>query len=101
MKKNILILSLILVLALSATYVYAKEASYNTNIKTDEWEVAFRERMDWKKEQIKDALDEGLISEEEAEYWISHFDYMEEFHRENGFMPGGCHRPRGMRGQMR
>lgn len=88
MKKSLIFLTLVLVLGLSATFAYAQTPTSNINI--EEWQEWFKERMDSKREQIKDAVDDGIITEEEANTWEEHFNYMEEFHKENGFMPGGC-----------
>ncbi|MDR7870926.1 MAG: hypothetical protein RIN55_08715 [Tissierellaceae bacterium] len=89
MKKTILVLALILALGLSVSFAYASDNTTDINI--EEWRQWFQERMDWRREEIKDALDNGIITEDEAKTWDEHIDYMEEFHVENGFIPGGCH----------
>ncbi|RKD30610.1 DUF2680 domain-containing protein [Thermohalobacter berrensis] len=89
--KKILGLSLVVVLVLTMGIV----AFAADNDEVPNW---FKEMIEWRKEQVKDALEEGYITEEQAKAWEEHFEYMEEFHSTNGFgFPGGCHRfgPRG------
>lgn len=101
MKKRLIIFGLIAVLGIGSTFVYAdniaKDNAMNPNKNTDflkeggEWH---RTRIKQKRENIDEALKEGKISEEKARVWKEHFDYMDEFHRENGFIGdgiGGCH----------
>lgn len=57
-------------------------------ISAENRETLFKERMKWKREQIKIALKEGLIGEEEAKKWEEHFSYIDKFHKDNGFVPG-------------
>jgi len=38
---------------------------------------------------VNQALENGDITEKEAEEWNNHFHIMEKFHRENGFGPCG------------
>ncbi|MBZ2175551.1 YckD family protein [Schnuerera sp. xch1] len=88
MKKVLTVLSLVLVVGLTATFAYAETSETTQNVDEESWTEWFEEKMEWKKSQIEEALDEGLITEEEAENLYDHFDYMEEFHNEDGFMPG-------------
>ncbi len=92
MRKSLFVL-LLGVLGMSARLVYAKVPENNSNENLEEWREWHRERMDWKREQVEEAVDEGLITEDKAKTWNEHYDSMEEFHEENGFMhgPGGCH----------
>ncbi|NLJ41705.1 MAG: DUF2680 domain-containing protein [Clostridiales bacterium] len=48
----------------------------------------FRSMFSARRERVEQALDEGKITQEEADRWKEHFDYMEKFHEENGFDPG-------------
>lgn len=91
MKKVLITLSLIMVIGFASTFVYAGTFVPKTQpvgISTEDREIWFKERMEWKREQIKTALKEGLIGEEEAKIWEEHLKYMEKFHKDNGFMPG-------------
>ncbi|NLJ79231.1 MAG: hypothetical protein GX329_07705 [Tissierellia bacterium] len=99
MKKTLLIVSLILVIGLTATIAYAQtskaadeqpEVRAETNMKDDEWRDWHNERMEWKRTEIGRAVEDKEITKEQAKTWNEHFDYMEEFHKENGPMPG-CH----------
>ena len=90
MKKIIIALTLILVLSAGSMYVFADSAIDNEALG---W---FRERMGYRREALSEAFDEKAITQEEYNSWSEHFDYMEEFHEENGFGPGGfgpggCH----------
>lgn len=103
MKKIMLILSLLLVLVLSISFSYANEQDTRPGLNVEVREDWHQEKIDWKRKRIDEALDDGIINEDQARTWNEHFDYMEDFHDENGFMPGGCHGYRkGMRrGMMR
>jgi hypothetical protein len=98
MKKVLLTGALILTLGIGSLVAYADTArtpniisgNRNTNLSIEDKEAWFKERTEYKKEQIKNALENGLITEEEAKVWEEHFKDMEEFHVKNGFMPGGC-----------
>lgn len=92
MKKLAVFLSLILVLGAGTMFVFAEST-------VDEdalfW---FRERMGYKRETLKEALDDGDITQEQYNTWNEHFDYMEEFHEKNGFINQGrfgCHGGKG------
>ncbi|WFA09928.1 hypothetical protein [Tissierella sp. Yu-01] len=93
MKKLITVLSFILVLSMGTMFVFAE-----TTVDEDalSW---FRGRMGYRKEALKDALNDGDITQEQYNTWDEHFNYMEEFHKENGFPGGrgfgGCHGGRG------
>lgn len=83
MKRKIrIILSLVLVVALTSSFVYAKEDKDNT------W---FKERMNYNREIIEETLQDGRISQEEADLRREHMDEMEKFHEEGNF-PAGCMR---------
>ncbi len=99
MKKIIIALTLILALSAGTMFVFAEST-------VDEEALGwFKERMDDRREALKEALDDKDITQEEYNTWTEHFDYMEEFHEENGFGSaslafGGCHgrRVNGTRG---
>ena len=98
MKKLIFVLTFILVLSAGTMFVFAE-----TSVDEDalSW---FKERMSYRKDALKEALEDGEITQKEFDTWSDHFNYMEEFHEENGFGPGngfgGCHgnRANGRRG---
>ncbi len=99
MKKLIIALTLILALGAGTMFVFADTA-------VDEGGLSwFKERMEYRREELKEALDEKEITQEEYNTWNEHFNYMEDFHEENGFGIGGygfggCHgrRANGSRG---
>lgn len=99
MKKSLIIGAAVLGLGIGSIVSYADTAktpniipeNKGTNLGIEDREAWFKERSEYKKGQIEDALEKGLITEKEAKAWEEHLDYMEKFHSENGFMPGGCH----------
>lgn len=91
MKKVLFILTLVLMVGFAATFVYAQNPATTSDSSAEQWREWFEEKVNWKKSQVQEAVDNGTITKDEAETWNSHFDYMEEFHSENGFIPGGCH----------
>lgn len=91
MKKTLVILSMIFIIGAASAFTYAETLTPTTQpprASLEERENCFKERMKLKKNQINEALNEGLITKEEAKIWNDHFSYMEKFHKENGFMPG-------------
>ena len=98
MKKSLLIGALVLTLGIGSLAAYADTTktpniipgNTNTNFSIEDRETWFKERTEYRKEEIKKALESGLITEAEAKEWEEHFTYMEKFHNENGFMAGGC-----------
>lgn len=46
------------------------------------------ERAEYREERIKRALEEGRITEAQAREWRAHFEEMDKFHEENGFLGG-------------
>lgn len=98
MKRLLVLGALILTVGVGSLAVYAdtpiapsvNPRNRSVNVSIEDREAWFKERTALKKEQIKKAVEEKLITEEEAKQWEEHFTYMEEFHNKNGFMPGGC-----------
>ncbi|MBU5292688.1 hypothetical protein KQH90_01390 [Anaerosalibacter bizertensis] len=102
MKKTLLVLGVLLVLA--TTFVYAQSEgdinpppkssyTYNNNIEEyqndmSEWH---KDRIEYNRNRVNEDLKEGIITKEEAEKWNEHFNYMEKWHDENGFYQGSCH----------
>lgn len=104
MKRSLIILGLILVVGIGSAFAYADSSKGEgfgfgpRGVNNEEMEQWHQERMEWRKKDLEEGVKRGYISEEEAKNWEEHYDYMDEFHRENGY--GGCHGPRGM-GMMR
>lgn len=98
MKRLLVLVALVLTVGVGSLAVYADTATTSSvnprnrsiNVSIEDRDAWFKERTEYKKEQIKKAVEEKLITEEDAKQWEEHFTYMEEFHNENGFMAGGC-----------
>lgn len=82
MKKIVFILALVLALGAGSVFVLAESTE---DSRLFDWH---KERMDYRREGLKDGLNNGDISQDEYNNWSEHFDYMEEFHEENGFQRG-------------
>ena len=98
MRKKVFVLILILMIGIGSLISYG-ESNKEPNIIPDKriTEYALEDRKSWiedmfefRREELKRALEKGLITEEEAKFWKEHFDYMEKFHEENDYMPFGC-----------
>lgn len=82
--KKIIVLAVAAILVLSLGVMAFAQ---NSN-EVPSW---FTEMIKWKKDQVKQAVDNKQITEEQAKYWNERIDSMEKFHQENGFnFPGGC-----------
>ncbi len=98
MKKKVNILALILVMAIGSLISYGESIKVpnivldkgSSRFTSEDRETWVREMFEFRREELKNALERGLITEEEAKIWEEHFDYMEKFHEENDFMPFGC-----------
>lgn len=83
MKKGIALTLIAVFVLVMGTMVYA-----DSKAEVPGW---FNDMIAWKKEQIKKAVEDKVITEEQAKYWEERLDYMQKFHEENGFyFPGGC-----------
>lgn len=92
MKKIILVLSLVLVLGLGTMFAYATETPVGTTAVTAEEKEAnewFEERMEYRRDQLKEALVTNEITQVQYDAWLENIKQMEEFHEENGFINGG------------
>ena len=121
MKKLLGVAALVLTVGIGSLVVNADSpmapnimpAQRNTNFTLEERNDWHNERHSYRKDELKKALENGQINQEEYKKWQEHFDYMEEFHNknidnENNFMGrgfGGCgssgHRSRGGMGMKR
>lgn len=73
----------------------------NENWTIEEREEWRKERFDMKREELKKAVENEEITQEEAREWEEHFNYMEEFqreHKDNSIFSGKRH-GRQMNGQ--
>lgn len=98
MKKILAIGGLIAAIGAGSAFVYADSPIgtdfRNKDVYNKERSTIMKEHHNYRKESLKEDLKNGYITEEEAKKWEEHYDYMEEFHNENGY--GGCHGGRGM-----
>lgn len=76
MKKRYVVV--LIVLAVLATSV----VSYADVEELPEW---FTDMIQWRKDQVNEALESEEITPAEAEQWMEHFTQMEEYHLEEGF----------------
>lgn len=85
MKKGIGVL-LILLLVFSVGAIAFAEGTENV----PDW---FNGMMDWRKDRVEDGVTEGVLSQDEADQYMEHFDEMEKYHEENGFPEEGGYGP--------
>lgn len=105
MKKRTLLGLSILAVGVGSSIAYAKEAPVvkpNTNtgygyMSQEDMEEMHKTNMKYRKEEMKEYLNKGLVSKEEYNSWTSRMDEMETFRKENGYegygyghMGGGC-----------
>ncbi len=84
MKKKVAIgLTLLLVLSLSVV-------AFAESVDAPEW---YQEMKEWRQERVEAALEEGLITEDQAEWQHERWEAMDEYRLENGFEEGfgPCH----------
>lgn len=98
MKKIAVALTLILLLSAGTMFVFAETT---VDEETIQW---FSEKMDFRREDLKEALEDKEITQDEYDTWSEHFNYVEEFHEENGFLggmggSGDCHGAKGAVGR--
>lgn len=98
MKKKILVLITIFLLATVLTFPVVYAAGENGSERADFFKSMFNSMRSW----INETKENGDVTEEEAYAWEEHFNYMERFHEENGYGPcgglGGRQSGRGMMG---
>lgn len=91
MKKTYIALTLAAILVIAFGVSVFAEANV-TN--TPQW---FKDMITWKKDQIKQAVISGKLTEEQAKLYYDRIEQMEKFHIENGFTnmmgngSGSCH----------
>ena len=82
MKKLVLSLTVVaLLVAVFATAAFAAETK-----ETPQW---FKDMIQWKKDQITQAVEEGTITAEDAKQFNERLDAMEKYHEENGLAFNG------------
>ncbi len=84
MKKKVAIgLTMLLVLSFSSM-------AFAASADVPDW---YQEMRDWRQERVETALDEGLLTEEQAEWQQERWEAMDAYRLENGFAGGFglCH----------
>jgi len=94
--KRITILSIMAVLILSMGIVAFADSSQDV----PQWH---KDMIQWRKEQVNEAVINGEVTEEDAKYWIEEIDRMQEYNNEYGYGSGmmgqyGIRNSRGSRG---
>lgn len=105
MKKGIIALSLILVVGLFSAFAYGDSPLGNQDfprsnwghmhqqdidLNSEEYKQLIEERENYRNENLERQIQEKNITEEEAKTWREHFEYMDKFHEENGYLGGHC-----------
>lgn len=78
MKKLLMLMLVVTILLVTGLVVYAEAE----DVEVPEW---FEDMMDWRRGEIDEALEDGTITEDEANAWLERLDEMETFHMEEGF----------------
>ncbi len=72
-------------------YEFNREVDLNDEDREQWINERQEERTEYREERIKDALEDGTITEEQAKEWRERFDEMDELHEESGYIGGSCH----------
>lgn len=75
--KKIWVLLLAVMLLVGTGVVITAQAT-----DTPQW---FIDMIEWRRDQVNEALADNEITQEEAESWLEHIDEMETYHNEEGF----------------
>jgi len=88
MKKSYWILAVagILVLALAAPAAFGAITGSRQN---DQNQQFANQMFDWHQQWLDQAQKDGQVTPEQAKSWQDHFNYMRDFHNQNGFGPMG------------
>ncbi|MGO1469667.1 MAG: hypothetical protein ACTHW2_06570 [Tissierella sp.] len=94
MKKIMIALSLTLAVGLFSAFTYADSSVENQGVDMDyksEESQQFREdRLQDKKDNLKNMVEKGFITEEDAKVWEEHYKYEDAFHEKNGYLNNRC-----------
>lgn len=86
MKKRFWILAVVgvLVLALAAPAAFGAITGSRQN---DQNQQFANQMFDWHQQWLDQAQKDGQVTQEQAKVWQDHFNYMRDFHNQNGFGP--------------
>ncbi|MFZ5645734.1 MAG: hypothetical protein ACOY46_19420 [Bacillota bacterium] len=76
----------ILVVALAAPAAFGAITGSEQNNQNQQF---FNQMFDWHQGWLDQAQKDGQVTPEQAKVWQDHFNYMREFHNNNGFGPMG------------
>ena len=85
MNKRMIRLALVLMAAV-ALVVPAAFATDDAGIQNKTW---FEQRLAQKKASVDEAVKNGRITAEQGETWKQHFEQMQQFHAQNGYLCPG------------
>jgi len=96
MKKKLVVGIAILLIVAFGVVAFAEAAE------APNW---YNDMLQWRQERLDDAVEEGLVTEEEAQWRQERWEEMDEFQREEGFGfgpgYGACHGENAFRGGRR
>ncbi|RJQ30017.1 MAG: DUF2680 domain-containing protein [Peptococcaceae bacterium] len=88
MKRKVIII--VAALTLAAVLVPSAFAALNQNQQPAGDPSFFNQMFEWKKARVEQAVKDGQLTPEQGQVWQEHFNYMQKFHQENGYIcPGG------------
>lgn len=98
MKKTLIIGILLISIGVGSLVAYGETIripgmnprDLKSSFSIEERESWLQEKMEFKKEQIKKAVEDGRMSELEAKEWEERFAERIELQKENNFIPGEC-----------
>lgn len=66
--------------------------NFSSQAEREEWfQKTQEERTEYREENLKRDIENGIITEEEANKWREHFAERDKFHEENGYRDGSHH----------
>lgn len=91
MKKRFWLLALagILVVALAAPAAFGAITGNDQNAQDPQNQQFFNQMFDRHQQWLDQAQKDGQVTQEQANAWQDHFNYMRDFHSKNGFGPMG------------
>jgi type II secretory pathway pseudopilin PulG len=89
MKKKywFLVGLVILVIAMAAPSAFGAITAGEQKATEQQSQQSSDQMLDWHRQWLEQAQNEGRLTPEQAKTWQEHFDEMRDFHRENGLGP--------------
>ncbi|MTI80869.1 MAG: hypothetical protein FH758_08295 [Firmicutes bacterium] len=82
MKKRFVMLGIVALLVVGTVI----PSAFAANSLDNSW---YNQMFDWHDQWIDQSIENGQIDPNQAQAWQGHFDYMRDFHGQNGFGPMG------------